>query len=431
MATGKALSGKPNAGNPHVWFDEGNDAPVATPRCGSLPCKVTVVDTSCRRGAAWATAGFVMVGVLLEALGGTNIHGRAGGIWRDNNGVHVNAHGGCVLAYGSRYWWYGEHKIAGKDGNRAHGTCVHVYSSTDLETWIDEGAALSCLHDPNSDLTDGAVIERPKVLFCKKTGKFVMRFHLELKQFSQGYVAARTGVAVADCPQGPFRYLYGARLNAGFWPQNVSSLRCTYETVSRLAADGKPIYDLLGGPNSRSAAMDIFARDFAGGQMTRDQTLFVDDDGTAYQISASEENSTLQIAELTEDYLGCTGRFWRMAENEYTEAPAVFKHNGWYYLIGSGCTGWAPNAARSYRARKITGPWERLGNPCEGVNPVNGLGPELTWGGQSTFVLKIQNEDRFVAMFDIWKPENAIDGRYVWREIDFVDDKPVIRWAEE
>ena len=32
-------------------------------------------------------------------------------------------------------------------------------------------------------------------------------------------------------------------------------------------------------------------------------------------------------------------------------------------------------------------------------------------------------------MFDIWRPENAIDGRYVWRDVDFVDDKPVIRWT--
>ena len=258
----------------------------------------------------------VLAGGTPEVPGGASIRGKDGGIWPDNNGVHVNAHGGCVLAYGGRYWWYGEHKVASKAGNRAHGTAVHVYSSADLATWTDEGAALSCVQDPNSDLTDGAVIERPKVLFCKKTGMFVMRFHLELKQFSQSYVAARTGVAVAERPQGPFRYLYGARLNAGFWPQNVPAARRTYETVARLAADGKPIYDLSGGPNSRSAAMDIFARDFAGGQMTRDQTLFVDDDGTAYQISASEENSTLQISELTEDYLGCTGRFWRMAENE-------------------------------------------------------------------------------------------------------------------
>ena len=36
MATGKALNGKPYAGNPHVRFDEGEVASAATPRRGSL-----------------------------------------------------------------------------------------------------------------------------------------------------------------------------------------------------------------------------------------------------------------------------------------------------------------------------------------------------------------------------------------------------------
>ena len=40
-------------------------------------------------------------------FGGSPVPGMDGGIWPDNNGVHVNAHGGCVLAYGGRYWWYG------------------------------------------------------------------------------------------------------------------------------------------------------------------------------------------------------------------------------------------------------------------------------------------------------------------------------------
>ena len=36
MTTGKALNGKPYAGNPHVRFDEGEVASAATPRRGSL-----------------------------------------------------------------------------------------------------------------------------------------------------------------------------------------------------------------------------------------------------------------------------------------------------------------------------------------------------------------------------------------------------------
>ena len=48
MATGKALDGNPHAGNPHVWFDEGEVASVATPRRGSLLYK----KRSCLKGVA-------------------------------------------------------------------------------------------------------------------------------------------------------------------------------------------------------------------------------------------------------------------------------------------------------------------------------------------------------------------------------------------
>ena len=81
------------------------------------------------------------------------------------------------------------------------------------------------------------------------------------------------------------------------------------------------------------------------------------------------------------------------------------------------------------RARAITGPWERLGNPCEGVNPANGLGPERTWGGQSNYILKV-SEDRYVAMFDIWRPDNQVDSRLVWLPVVFGDGEITIRWQD-
>ena len=46
MATGKAFDGKPYAGNPHVRFDEGEVAPAATPRRGSLLYKTVFVNGS-------------------------------------------------------------------------------------------------------------------------------------------------------------------------------------------------------------------------------------------------------------------------------------------------------------------------------------------------------------------------------------------------
>jgi len=55
----------------------------------------------------------------------------------------------------------------------------------------------------------------------------------------------------------------------------------------------------------------------------------------------------MHISLLTEDYLKPSGRFVRVFEGRSMEAPAVFKHQGRYYLMASGCTGWAPNEARS------------------------------------------------------------------------------------
>jgi hypothetical protein len=60
--------------------------------------------------------------------------------------------------------------------------------------------------------------------------------------------------------------------------------------------------------------------------MVRDCTLYQDDDGVAYFFYAPEENLTMQVAELTADYLDVSGRWERILIGEEREAPAVFKH---------------------------------------------------------------------------------------------------------
>ena len=53
-------------------------------------------------------------------------------------------------------------------------------------------------------------------------------------------------------------------------------------------------------------------RDLIGGQMSRDMTLYVDDDDKAYHIYSSEENLTIHIAELSDDYNEYTGKYIRI-----------------------------------------------------------------------------------------------------------------------
>src|SRR5277367_7036281 len=102
-----------------------------------------------------------------------------GEIWPDDHGVHINAHGGGILFHENRYYWFGEHKIAGEIGNTAQ-VGVSCYSSTDLYNWKNQGIALPVSADPTSDITAGSVIDRPKVIYNNHTKKFVMWFHLEL-----------------------------------------------------------------------------------------------------------------------------------------------------------------------------------------------------------------------------------------------------------
>jgi beta-xylosidase len=349
---------------------------------------------------------------------------RPGEIWPDNHGVHINAHGGGILFHKGTYYWFGEHKVEGGIGNTAQ-VGVHVYSSKDLYNWNDEGIALRVSDDPKSDITKGCILERPKVIFNARTGKFVMWFHLEL--VGHGYSAARSGVAVADKVTGPFTLIESFRPNASVWPDNVPE-----EMKKPLSSEESDKLSKVGMPGDfvpEFAKGWVFRRDHAGGQMARDMTLFVDDDGKAYHIHASEENATLHISLLSDDYLKPVGKFIRVFPLDFNEAPALFKRNGKYFMIASGCTSWNPNPARSAVADSIWGPWKALGNPCVGTEEQK----KITFGSQSTFVLPVQGKkDAFIFMGDRWRPENAIDGRYVWLPVQFKQDgMPFLEWKDE
>ncbi|MBC7784251.1 MAG: family 43 glycosylhydrolase [Burkholderiales bacterium] len=350
---------------------------------------------------------------------------RPGEIWPDDHGVHINAHGGGILVHQGIFYWFGEHKVEGKLGNSAQ-VGVHVYSSRDLYNWRDEGIALRVEDSPDSDITRGCVLERPKVIYNARTSKFVMWFHLELK--GRGYSASRSGVAISDHVTGPYQFIRSLRPNAGILPMNEAS-----RSVDPLnEAESARMASKRWSEGRSDFPVDlIFRRDFPGGQMARDMTLFVDDDSTAYHVFASEENATLNIAELSEDYTTHTGRYFRVFPREFNEAPALFKHSGRYYMFSSDCTGWAPNPGRVAVADSIWGPWTHLGNPCRGE-------PEqtaTTFESQSTHVLPIPGPvpgqlGKFIYMGDRWRPDNAIDGRYIWLPIEWENDAPVIRWHD-
>ncbi|MBQ6191583.1 MAG: family 43 glycosylhydrolase [Bacteroidaceae bacterium] len=344
---------------------------------------------------------------------------QSGKIWPDEDGNHINAHGGGILKYNGTYYWFGEHKSEHTSSALVGVTC---YSSKDLLHWHNCGVALSVTDERGHDIEKGCVLERPKVIYNKETKKFCMWFHLELK--GQGYNAARYGVAVSERPEGPYEFLYSQRANKGTWPIEFGEKEIASANALNMA-DFKEGWT----PEWLEAVgKGLFVkRDFKTGQMSRDMTLFVDDDGKAYHIFSSEENLTLHIAELTDDYLHHSGRYTRVAPAGHNEAPAIFKHDGTYWMITSGCTGWDPNEARMFSAPSIWGPWTQHPNPCRG--PL----ADKTFGGQSTFILPVSSGDKtqYIFMADIWRPRHPSDARYIWLPIEFEDGKPVVRWREE
>jgi beta-xylosidase len=345
-----------------------------------------------------------------------------GAIWIDNNGIPINAHSAGIIRVDNKYYWFGEHKIEGPKGNTAM-VGVSCYSSVDLYNWKNEGIVLNVSEDTTSLLRKGCIIERPKVIYNSRTKKFVMWFHHEL--YGQGYSTALSGVAISDDVTGPYKYLKSIRPNKGFWPINVNAVH--KNPVSEI------VKDHYGGSKGalphHPDTLNILGRDFEKGQMARDMTLFVDDDGKAYHIYSSEENSTTHISMLTDDYLSFSGKYIRVFIERYMEAPTIFKHKGEYFFIGSDCTGWKPNAARLAVASEIWGPWKELGNPCRGTEEQQ----NKTFWSQGTFVLPLKNKkDAFIFMADRWMPENPIDGRYVWLPLKFDENGyPNLGWIDK
>lgn len=349
---------------------------------------------------------------------------RPGAQWLDNNGQVIQAHGGQIVAStdggGKRVWyWYGEDRSNGYYDSPG----VHVYSSYDLYNWKDRGLALRAMSSPgqfesdpyfakvykhytpaqkevvwrdlstNSVRTDGwarpSILERPKVIYNKSTRKWVMWVHSDgpsSPASTSTYARAEAGVAIADSPMGPFRWIDSYRLN-------------------HVPSDSVPWC----GTGS--------SFDPAGG-MARDMNLFVDDDGSAYIIYSSEENRSMYISKLDRDYTYLSARpenavqgkdFVRTLACNQREAPAMFKSEGRYYLLTSGATGWDPNPARYATSDNVLGQFTDQGSP------ISGPGAATTFGSQSTNVIPYdQKNNKFIFMADRWTPSDLANAPYVW-----------------
>ena len=337
--------------------------------------------------------------------------GYEGTMIQDTNGINIQAHGGQIQKLGSKYYWIGEDKT--NDYKPCPG--IHMYSSSDLYNWDDEGLVLKTMKS-ESDLSeeyfaklygdlpyeeqyaiyedlwqgdgnDGCVIERPKMLYNKNTNKYIIWFHADgttpSSKGQSNYAKAKAGIAISESPVGPFKLLG------------------TYLLVNDDKYDHS--WDKIGGH-------------------VRDMNLFQDDDGTAYVIYSSDGNTNTYIVKLNNDYTNIsrsdsgspiegTDYIVTFVQNS-REAPALFKYNNKYYMITSGCTGWSPNPAQYAISDKVLGEWKIVGNPCTDD------GSSTTYDTQSTCAYKV-DEGKYIYMGDRWFSNNLRDSRYVWLPIEF------------
>ncbi|MEO6522009.1 MAG: family 43 glycosylhydrolase [Mucilaginibacter sp.] len=219
---------------------------------------------------------------------------RPGELWPDNNGNHIQAHGGGIIKVKDTYFWYGEERANGLDSNKRYVSC---YASKDLTNWTFKGDVVQ-MTDPDN-LGSGWLLERPKVYYNQKTQKYVLYFHMDNKT----YKVAKVGIAVSDKPDGNFKYL------KSFRPLDHES---------------------------------------------RDIGQFIDDDGTAYLVF-EDRPFGFRIAKLADDYLSIEKEICLIPA--HMEGGAIIHYKGLYYAIGSALTGWKANPNKYATATSLAGPW--------------------------------------------------------------------------
>ena len=349
---------------------------------------------------------------------------RPGELWLDDQVKPIQAHGFSVFydEANQMYYWYGENKEKTDGKGTIWHWGVRCYSSKDLYNWKDLGLIIEPTPDDlDSPLHPTYCMDRPHIIYCEKTKKYVCWLKVMCDVTSQFMC-----VMQADNFFGP------------------------YETVHKIL---KPL------------KMD-----------TGDFALYKDRNGDAFFIF-DRPHFEVVTAKLTDDYCDVAGEYVENYKNLFPpfslEAPAVFEKDGRYYMYTSGTSSYYPNPTRVCVFDEFLSEYRDLGLVC--IDDADGT----SFFSQFTCVLKVSNSELYIAMADRWKPtpfqqkfgkmylsivekamssgrhknitepdlspkemmelpkktfkrhENTSISRYVWLPIEWKNNVPYIRWHDE
>lgn len=281
-----------------------------------------------------------------------------GNLWTTDKGETVQAHAPGFVRSGDR--WY----MVGEDRSDSWNPDVNLYSSSDLTHWRFEKKIIGN-GMTDSRLGHSRMIERAKLLYCEKTGRYVVWCHWESKDYS----ASEAACFSADSVNGEYR----------------------------LEWSGRPL-----------------------GIKSRDCNIFIDDDGTAYFISTTNENQDLGLFRLADDYLSVV-EHTKLFEGQRREAPAIIRIGDTYFMLSSACTGWAPNQCKISHSKNLRKGW----------SPLTDIGDNKAFRTQPAAILTVKGTEQTAYLYvgDRWMDPDLPNSKTIIFPISFEGNSCIFEYC--
>ena len=306
-----------------------------------------------------------------------------GELWKDTDGEFIQAHGGGFLEYDGKYWWVGENK----SHNGADFNGVNLYSSTDLKNWKYENTILQPSSHEN---LASCKVERPKLVYNKKTNKFVLWGHWET---TDSYSASRLVVATSDTINGDYEYIKHFRPGVGVVGDET---------------------DPIDGTNP-------------AGYGSRDFTIYIDEVNDKGYLISTQNHEDMRVYPLTDDYADVDyENSYKLFEGKRREAPALVKAGDYYFAFTSGQSGWYPNQCMYSYTKDISDP--------NGWSELKLIGNNTTFYSQPTNIMTLKSEDgneKYIYMGDRWNSGKLGSSTYVWIPLEITGTEATMDFTPE